>query len=191
LESLRCWDGRELPKALKAEVVRESERLAKVREQIRVLERAQREEVKAPANEATEKVAKLMMLYGIGMQSSWLFVHEMFGWRAFKNGREVGSYAGLTGTPYDSGESEREQGISKAGNGRVRKMIVEIAWCWLRYQPQSELSIWYELRFGGGSKRMRRVGIVALGRKLLVQLWRYAEFGEVPPGAALAMKKAA
>jgi transposase len=191
VEALRCWDGSELPPGMKAEVVRESERLATVREQIRGLEREQSEAVKEPEDEATKKVAQLMLLNGIGMQSSWLFVHEMFGWREFRNGREVGSYAGLTGTPYDSGESEREQGISKAGNRRVRRMVVEIAWCWLRYQPESQLSLWYQQRFGGGNKRMRRIGIVALSRKLLVQLWRYVEFGEVPPGAALAMKKAA
>jgi transposase len=191
LEALRCWDGRELPPGLKAELVRESERLQTVREQIRGIEREQREAVDEPEEEAKKKVAKLMLLCGIGMQSSWLFVHEMFGWRAFRNGREVGSYAGLTGTPYNSGESEREQGISKAGNRRVRRMIVEIAWCWLRFQPESELSIWYQRRFGGGSKRMRRIGIVALSRKLLVQLWRYVELGEVPPGAVLATQKPA
>ena len=191
LAAMKCWDGSELPPALKAEVVRESERLEMVREQIKGLQREQCEAVKEPEDEATKKIAQLMLLYGIGMQSSWLFVHEMFGWREFKNGREVGSYAGLTGTPYDSGESEREQGISKAGNRRVRDMIVEIGWCWLRYQPESKLSIWYQLRYGGASKRMRRIGIVALSRKLLVQLWRYVELGEVPPGAALGMKKAA
>jgi len=98
---------------------------------------------------------------------------------------EVGGLAGLTPTPYQSGGEPREQGISKAGNRRVRAMAIEIAWCWLRYQPESELSRWYYERFGQGGKRMRKVGIVALARKLLVALWRYLETGEIPAGARL------
>ena len=90
---------------------------------------------------------------------------------------------GLTPTPYQSGDSPREQGISKAGNPRVRTMMVEIAWSWLRYQPQSKLSQWYQRRFGPGNSRQRRVGIVALARRLLIDLWRLVEFGVVPEGA--------
>jgi transposase len=95
----------------------------------------------------------------------------------------LASLAGLTPTPYQSGGSYREQGISKAGNHRLRTMAVEIAWCWLQFQPQSGLSQWYQQRFGGGNSRQRRVGIVALARKLLVALWRYLEKGEMPAGA--------
>lgn len=91
----------------------------------------------------------------------------------------------MTGTPYASGNSEREQGISKAGNRRVRSMIIEIAWCWLRFQPQSQLSVWFKERFAGGGKRMRRIGIVALARRLLVALWQYLEHGVPPAGAVL------
>ena len=98
---------------------------------------------------------------------------------------ELGACAGLTGTPYDSGGSKRDQGISKAGNARVRTMMVEIAWLWLRYQPNSKLSRWFRERFAGGGARMRRVGIVALARRLLVALWRYLEDGELPEGAEL------
>jgi transposase len=110
---------------------------------------------------------------------------EFFGWRAFRNRREVGSLAGLTPTPYQSGDEMREQGISKAGNRPIRAMAVEIAWSWLRYQPQSELSLWFQRRFAHGSKRVRKIGIVALARKLLVALWRYLAFGEIPAGAQL------
>ena len=99
--------------------------------------------------------------------------------------REVAGASGLTPTPHDSGMSRREQGISKAGNARVRKLTVEIAWSWLRYQPQSKLSRWYRERFGHGNGRMRKVGIVAMARRLLIDLWRFVEFGIVPEGARL------
>ena len=104
-------------------------------------------------------------------------MHEFFGWRKFKNRKEVGSLAGLTPTPYASGQIDHEQGISKAGNKRMRWMAVEIAWGWLRFQPDSELSRWFYARFGRGSSRQRRIGIVALARKLLVQLWKYSGDG--------------
>jgi transposase len=109
---------------------------------------------------------------------------EVFGWRKIKNRREIGALAGLTPTPYTSGQSVREQGISKAGNRRLRAMAVEIAWCWVHYQPKSALSEWFMKRFGSG-KRLRKIGIVALARKLLVALWKYLESGEVPAGAEL------
>ena len=129
------------------------------------------------------QVRRLMDLRAIGPNSSWLYVMEVFGWRQIRNRRELASLNGLTPTPYQSGQDDREQGISKAGNWRMRRMAVEIAWGWLRWQPTSELSCWYERRFAHGGKRARRVGIVALARKLLIQLWRYLETGEIPPGA--------
>ena len=107
---------------------------------------------------------------------------EFFGWRQFKNRRQVGSLAGLTPTPWASDGTTREQGISKAGNPRIRSMMVEAGWLWLRYQPDSALSRWFERRFGHGSKRNRRVGIVALARKLLVALWHFVEHGMMPQG---------
>lgn len=131
----------------------------------------------------------LLNLKGIGENSAWLLVREFFGWRGIRNRRELASLAGLTPTPYDSGESRREQGISKAGNRRVRWMMIELAWGWLRYQPSSELSQWYQRRFGEGNTRLRKLGIVALARKLLVALWKYLETGEVPAGAELVAKK--
>jgi transposase len=125
----------------------------------------------------------LLDLKGIGENGAWLLVHEFFGWRQIRNRRELASLAGLTPTPYNSGESQREQGISKAGNRRVRWIMIELAWCWRRFQPHSELSRWYDRRFDGGNARLRKVGIVALARKLLVALWKYLETGEVPLGA--------
>ena len=110
---------------------------------------------------------------------------EFFGWRDFKNRKEVASLAGLSPTPYDSGQSQREQGISKSGNRRIRKLSVEIAWCWLRYQPYSKLSRWFKERFDESGKRMRRVGLVALARRLLIALWRYLKYGIVPDGAII------
>ena len=124
-----------------------------------------------------------MRLSGIGASSAWLYMMEFFGWRRIRNRKQLAALAGLTPTPYDSGDSQREQGISKAGNRRLRTMAVEIAWCWLHYQPGSTLSQWYQERFAKGSSRQRRIGIVALARKLLVALWRFLEIGEVPAGA--------
>ena len=131
------------------------------------------------------KVRKLMGLAAIGINSAWLYVREVFGWRKIQNRRQMGSIVGLTPTPYSSGSSSREQGISRAGNRRMRSMSIEIAWGWLRYQPQSALSLWYQRRFGQGSKRQRRIGIMALARKLLVALWKYLERDEVPKGAVV------
>ena len=119
------------------------------------------------------------------MKSSWVFVMELFGWRQFRNRREVASALGLTPMPYQSGDSARDQGISRAGNRRVRAMAIEIAWSWLRYQPQSQLSQWYQQRFGGGGPRIRRIGIVAMARRLMIDLWRYVESGILPPGARM------
>jgi transposase len=138
------------------------------------------------SNEASlEMVRQLMQLKGIGINGSWLVVMEFFGWRAFTNRRQVGGLAGLTPTPYQSGESTHEQGITKSGNGHVRWMTSQLAWGWLRYQPDSALSVWFRERFGSGGKRLRRIGIVAVARKLLIALWRFLKSGVVPEGAVL------
>jgi transposase len=189
LDSLRMWDGRELPVDLKARVVREHERLKVVEGQLKVLNKEREERVESANTPALRKVAQLRTLYGIGQISSWDFVMELFGWRNFRNRREVGAFAGLTPTPYDSGNSRREQGISKAGRGRVRTLSVQMAWVWLRLQPGSKLSQWFMERFAGGGSRMRRIGIVAMARRLLIDLWRYLEHGVVPEGALLRESK--
>lgn len=154
--------------------------------QIEVLETTRRERIRAEkAEPAVGKVSQLLTLQGVGSNSAWLYVMEFFAWCEFRNRREVGALAGLTPTPYQSGESSREQGIAKAGNRHVRAMAIEIAWGWLRFQPESALSRWYQERFGHGSSRLRRIGIVALARKLLIALWRFLETGVVPEGAQL------
>jgi len=185
LDSLCTWDGKGLPGDFKARIVREYERLRMVEEQMGTLRKERETRVGSAETLSMRKVAQLRTLYGIGVTSSWDFVMEMFGWREFRNRREVGAFAGLTPTPYDSGGSQREQGISKAGRGRIRALNIQIAWGWLRFQPQSKLSLWYQERFAGGGSRMRRIGIVAVARKLLIDLWRYLEYGVVPEGARL------
>ena len=183
LEGLRSWDGKALPVDFKARVVREYGRLRVVEEQMKLLRKERERRVESGDSVALRKVAQLRSLYGIGVVSSWDFVMEMFGWREFRNRREVGAFLGLTPTPYDSGGSQREQGISKTGRGRMRALSIQIAWLWVRLQPQSKLSRWYMGRFAGGGSRMRRIGIVAMARRLLIDLWRYLEYGVVPEGA--------
>ncbi|MCP3994717.1 MAG: IS110 family transposase [bacterium] len=185
LPNLRQWDGQPLPTSLQARLVRENQRLLKVEEQIRELEKERKTLLETSRTKPVEQAKLMAQLCGIGPTSSWVFVMEFFGWRQFANRREVAAAAGLTPTPYQSGDSPKEQGISKAGNPRVRTMMIEIAWFWLRYQPDSKLSKWYWKRFGTGSARQRRVGIVALARRLLIDLWRLVEFGVVPEGARL------
>jgi transposase len=185
LEKLLTWDGQQVAPDLKSKIIREYERLQMVEDQIKALEKEKTERLKNPDTESLEKVVKLASLYGIGSVSSWTFVMEFFGWRQFQNRKEVGALAGLTPTPYDSGKSLREQGISKAGNHRIRGLAVEIAWSWLRFQPQSNLSQWFMKRYANGGKRMRRIGIVAVARRLLIDLWRYLEYDKIPEGARL------
>lgn len=189
MEQLRCWNGQPVPDALRARLEREYHRLQLVEVDIRQLRKQQADQVKAADQRAAiEKVRMLQQLVGLGIQSSWVFVMEVFGWRKFRNRREVAAAVGITPTPYDSGDSEREQGISRAGNRRVRKMAIEIAWAWLRLQPDSKLSRWYKKRFAGGSGRVRRIGIVAMARRLIIDVWRYLEFGIVPEGARLKVR---
>ncbi len=185
LEQVHLWDGSPLPAGLRERVEREYVCLEFVREQVKDLEKKRRELLRTSDDPSVEKVRQLLKLKGIGENSAWLFTMEFFGWRDFRNRRQVGGLSGLSPTPYQSGDESRELGIDKAGNRSVRGMAIEIAWGWLRFQPQSELSQWYRMRFGHGSKRIRKIGIVALARKLLVALWRYLEFGEIPAGAQL------
>jgi transposase len=180
----RWWTSHagELPPRMRAEIEREVERLSLVQKQIHAIEAEQRQAVGANSE---AQVAQLVRLRAVGMSSGWVLVKELFGWRGFSNRREVAGCLGLVPSPYASGESETEQGISKAGNRRVRALMVELAWCWLRYQPHSELSQWFNRRFASGGKRLRRIGIVALARRLAIALWRYLEDGLIPQGAQL------
>ena len=185
LSSACCWNGQPVPAELRVRIDREFERLQMVTEQIKFLEKEREMRLKDPKAINLQQVVKLQRLRGIGTQSSWLFVMEFFGWRQFRNRREVAALSGLAPTPYDSGSRSRDLGISKAGNPRVRTMSIEIAWAWLRFQPESKLSRWFEERFAAGGKRMRRIGIVAVARRLLIDLWRYLEKDIVPEGAVL------
>jgi transposase len=185
LEAARLWDGSPLPPDLQAEVRREEERLRAVDAQLRALEAEQVRRLEDATTPCHQQVAQLIHLRGIGLTSAWVFVMEYFGWRQFHNRKEVAALAGLTPMPYASGESSREQGISKAGNRRIRSLMIQIAWGWLRYQPHSALSVWFHTRFALGGKRMRRIGIVALARRLLIALWRYLQTGAIPERASL------
>lgn len=185
LAVLELWDGTALPPGLRARLEREWAKVELYTQQIRQLEGERAELLHTGTAPAVALVRQLLRLRGIGVNSGWLYVMEFFGWRQFRNRREVGGLSGLTPTPYQSGESSREQGIGKAGNRYIRAMAIEIAWGWLRFQPESALSRWYQERFGQGSSRIRRIGIVALARRLLVELWRYLETGAVPEGAVL------
>lgn len=183
LEGLRLWNGEPVPAELRARLGREWRKVEERTAQIEVLRRERRKRLRTATDEGSACARKLYALRGIGENAAWLFAMEFFSWRAFRNRRQVGGLAGLTGTPSDSGETQREQGISKAGNRWVRGIAIEIAWGWLRYQPESELSQWYQRKFGHGSSRVRRIGIVALSRRLLIELWRYLQTGVPPAGA--------
>lgn len=184
LEALRGWDGRGLSAPLKAEVLRLHAQYRLFDEQLAQLTQAYAAEL-AGASPVGEARRRLENLKCIGPKLSRVLAAEVFAWRRFANGKQVAGMSGLAPTPSQSGDRQREQGISRAGNRRVRRVMIELGWLWLRWQPQSELSRWYRRRFAGGSPRMRRIGIVALARKLLIALWRYVEFGELPAGAVL------
>jgi transposase len=185
LDALRLWDGSPIPPGLRRRVLRVYAHHTFLSEQIAEVEAERRAQLQTSSEASIDKVRQLMQLKGIGINGAWLLVMEFFGWRAFKNRREVGGLAGFTPTPYQSGESAREQGITQSGNRHVRWMTTELAWSWLRFQPDSALSVWFRERFGGGGKRLRRIGIVAVARKLLIALWRFLETGVLPAGAAL------
>jgi transposase len=185
LDALRLWDGSPIPPGLRQRVLRVYAHHQFLSEQIAEVEAERRALLQTSSDASIDKIRQLMMLKGIGINGSWLLVMEFFGWREFKNRREVGGLAGFTPTPYQSGESAREQGITKSGNRHVRWMTTELAWSWLRFQPESALSVWFRERFGSGGKRLRRIGIVAVARKLLIALWRFLETGVLPEGAVL------
>lgn len=185
LARVRLWDGSALRAGLRQRILREFERWQLTHEQLLAIDRERRDRTQKGTEHGLEKVRQLFALKGIGLGAAWTYGLEFFSWRAFRNGKEVGALAGLTPTPFRSGDSERELGISRSGNRWVRGLSIEIAWGWLRHQPRSALSLWYRERFARGGPRARKVGIVALARKLLVVLWRYTETGVLPEGAEL------
>jgi transposase len=185
LDQVHQWDGSPLPSALRTRLQRAWQQVGFLTAHIQTLEAERRALLRRRADPAIDQVRQLFMLRGIGVNSAWLYVMEFFAWRDLQTPKQVGALAGLTPTPYQSGQSRRELGIAKAGNRHIRAMAIEIAWAWRRFQPASALSQWYERRFGAGSARLRKLGIVALARKLLIALWRFLKTGVLPAGAVL------
>ncbi|ABQ71308.1 IS110 family transposase [Sphingobium jiangsuense] len=186
LDDMRTGDGRLLPPNLRRQIERCFGRLELLNEQIKSIERDRADVVldEASTFPCREKAIRLEQLKGIGANSAVMLVAEVF-CRKFESRRHVAAFLGLAPAPYASGDVSRDQGISKAGNHGTRVLMVELAWCWLRYQPSSELAVWYRNRFKGNGGRAAKVGIVALARKLLIALWRFVETGLVPQGAEL------
>jgi transposase len=183
-EGLRTGDGRPLGLWLKAEILRELDRIDLVLRQIATVEAERDALVQPDGIHAKAPAAVLMKLKGIGPEfAAVLWLEGLF--RRFANRRQLAAYAGLAPSPWQSGSVDREQGIAKSGNPRLRTTMVELAWLWLRYQPDSALSCWFRERVRLERGRIRRITIVALARKLLVALWRYTTLGEMPKGAAL------
>jgi transposase len=184
LSRQRDWQGQPVPPRLLAEVTREHARLMLVREQLAELEQRAAPALTAAAAEMDRRRDLLFRLKGLGPAFSGTLANEVF-YKDFRNRREVGGYFGLGGSPWQSGGTDREQGISKAGNRRGRHAAVELAWLWVKHQPDSALTQWFRERIANASKRFKRIAIVALTRKLMVALWRYLTTGLVPQGALL------
>lgn len=180
----RDWQGQPLPPHLLAEVTREHARLMLMRDQLAALEEAQATQACAVPAAMAERRDLLQRVKALGPAFAATLTNEVF-YKDFRNRREVASYCGLTPSPWQSGGIDREQGISKAGNPRARLKAIELAWLWLRHQPDSELSRWFRTRTANAGKRARRIAIVALARKLIVALWRYLTTGLVPEGATM------
>lgn len=183
LEKLRTGDGQALPTCLKGQIIREIDRLELVLGQIQKLEAQRDAHAKTPGS----PIGMLMRLKSVGPElATGVYQEALF--RDFRNRRQVAAYAGLTPTPWQSGTIAREQGISKAGSPRLRTQMIELAWLWVRYQPDSPLSVWFRERVGSQRGRVRRIAIVAVARKLLIALWRYLTDGVIPEGAVLKPK---
>jgi transposase len=185
LERVRTADACGLPPRVKAEIRRELQRLELVLNMLKTIE-AERDAIATAGKSAphlnAKKIRDLIRLKSIGPEIGTALVGEVF-YRQFSNRQQLGSYVGLTPSHFQSGAMSRDQGISKAGNPKARTVMIELAWLWLRYQPDSPLSIWFRERVGTGKGRIRRIAIVAMARKLLIALWRYVETGVVPTAA--------
>jgi transposase len=185
LARMRRWDGTRLPAGLRGRLERYVADYDYLTGRIDGLEAERRRILREENDPVLDQVRQLYTLKAVGINTAWAYATELFGWRDFQNGKQVGSMAGLTPTPFRSGQGDREQGIGKDGSRWVRGAAIEFAWGWLRFQPASALLQWYQRRFGHGSTRLRKLGIVALARKLLVALWRFLETGAIPEGALL------
>lgn len=185
LGTVRVWDGGGLSPELVAELLRLYERYQLLGTQHKAVEKAYQEELKHGTSRVAKQRRQLQQLKAIGPKFSRTLSAEMYSWREFSNAKQVGGMSGLVPTPNQSGDSTQDRGISKTSAGRLRATAIELSWLWLRWQPDSELSLWFKRRFAQGGKRMRRVGIVAMARKLLIALWKYLEHGEIPTGAVM------
>jgi len=183
--TLKRWDGEPFPQRLRERIEREVAKAKLLDRHTRELERQRKEWLKHGSDPVLSQVRKLLKLRGIGIETAWLLSVEIFSWREFQNVRQLGALVGLCPTPHQSGKMRRELGITKAGNRFLRAQMIEIAWGWLQFQPQSALSRWYVRRYGAAGPAQRKKGIVALARKLLVALWKYLEHDEHPDGAVL------
>ena len=183
LDDLRLWDGTPLCPELRQRLEPEWLHRCYVSDRIRHIEKIQTERLEASDDPAFALVRQLMTLKGVGLQSAWLFTFEFFAWRNIQNRRQLAALCGFTPTPYQSGDESLDQGISKAGSSLVRAMTIQIAWRWLHFQPDSALTLWFQRRFANGGRRMRAIGIVAVARRLLIELWRFIENGSLPEGA--------
>jgi transposase len=189
LEQLHAADGRTLPPRLKAEILRELQRLELAIGMIKTIE-AERDAIasaKTQTHSSAKKIQDLAKIKSIGPEFATALVGEVF-YRSFDNRKQLASYVGLTPAHFQSGSMCHDQGISKAGNAKARTVMIELAWLWSRHQPDSPLSVWFHDRVGKLKGRIRRITIVAVARKLLIALWRYLENGLVPEGAILKMK---
>jgi transposase len=184
LATVRRWDGTPLPPGLTARLQHVWAQLTVLTRQVAEVDAARATLPVEPTTATGRWVTRLQTLRGIGSIGAWALATEIFGWRQIRNGRELGALVGVVPAPYQSGATAHDRGITRAGNRHVRRMVVQLAWSWLRYQPASALSRWYRERFDRG-RRLRRIGIVALARKLLIAWWRYGETGVIPEGATL------
>jgi transposase len=185
LAELRTGDGRALPPLLRAELDRLRRRLVLILELIRETEAERAEALAAAADDAmAQKITALQRIRGVGANFAAVLGREVF-YRSFANRRQLASYVGIAPTPHQSGGTDRDRSISRAGNARARTTLIQLAWLWLRYQPGSALATWFRERVGALQGRTRRIAIVAMARRLLVALWRYVETGVMPDGAAV------
>jgi transposase len=182
LQTLRRWNGGELGEELRARLLRVWERHELIDKQIEVVS-ARRAELMESKSPVAKKAQQLQLVKAIGPTLAWTIATELFGWREFSNRRQVAGLVGLVPTPYQSGEVSRDSGISKQGRPHLRAMLMELAWLWVRYQKGSPITQWFERKYAGGGKRLRRIGIVAVSRKLLVELWKFTTTGALPEGA--------
>jgi transposase len=189
LSGLRRWDGQPLPSAIAQRLEREWAKVELLTTHLKGLEAERHQAVQCPTDPMATQVRRLVTLKGIGEHSAWVFVAEHFAWRQFRNRRQVGALAGLVPLPHKSGSLDFDRGISKAGSRRVRSLAVQIAWMWVRYQPQSALTQWWQTRFANSGPRARKIGIVAVARRLLIDLWRYLEHGVIPDGAIVVRER--